>query len=268
MNKMLTGSIAAIAMAIAVPALAADLAPRYTKAPPPAPVMVYNWTGCYIGGNVGGGWARTEQAQIAKVGGPVIVPANDFGRSERSDFIGGGQIGCDYQWPGSNFLVGVQGMADFGNLRSSHVVPTAFPGFPVGSFISNNRLNYTVTATGRIGYLFAPQLLGYVKGGAAWANQDHNFIGTVPATFLSESANSVDRFGWTVGAGLEWMFAPGWSVFGEYNYMDFGRKDIAFVAGPATVGAPDIISTRLTVSQALVGVNYKFNWGGPVVAKY
>jgi outer membrane immunogenic protein len=268
MNKFLTGTIAAAAaITLAVPALAADMAPRYSKAPMAPPVMVYNWTGCYIGGNIGGGWARTDQFQVAKVGGPVIVPANDFGRSDSNgNFIGGGQIGCDYQF--GQFVIGAQGMADFGDIRSSHVVPTAFPGFPVGSFISNNKVNYTVTATGRVGYLFAPQLLGYVKGGAAWANQDHNFIGTVPAVFLSESVDNVDRFGWTVGGGLEWMFAPGWSVFGEYNYMDFGRKDIAFIAGPATVGAPDIVSTRLTVQQALVGVNYKFNWGGPVVARY
>ncbi|HYW64778.1 MAG TPA: outer membrane beta-barrel protein [Bradyrhizobium sp.] len=271
MNKLLTGSIAALAMAIAVPALAADLAPRYAKAPPPAPVMVYNWTGCYIGGNVGGGWARTEQSLVTSRG--VAAVAN-LGTSERSDFVGGGQIGCDYQWPGSNFVVGAQGMADFGNVRSTHIVPTAFPFFPVGSIASNNRLNYTVTATGRIGYLFAPQLLGYVKGGAAWANQDHNVIATLAAPFLLESANSVDRFGWTVGGGLEWMFAPGWSVFGEYNYMDFGRKNVGFVAGPAAApffvpSAPsDVVSTRLTVQQALVGVNYKFNWGGPVVAKY
>ena len=271
MNKFLTGTIAAIAVAVTVPALAADMAPRYSKAPPPAPMMVYNWTGCYIGGNVGGGSARTEQTQIAKLNPAPIAPTlinpnNDFGRSEKWDVIGGGQIGCDYQFAG-NWVVGVQAMADFGNLRSSHVVPTAFPGFPVGSFISNNKVNYTVTATGRIGYLFAPQVLGYVKGGAAWATQDHNFIGTVPAVFLSESSFS-SRAGWTVGGGLEWMFAPGWSVFGEYNYMDFGRRDVGFVAGPATVGAPDIVSTRLTVQQALAGVNYKFNWGGPVVAKY
>src|SRR6185295_579136 len=82
MNKFLTGTIAAIAVAATAPAFAADMAARYSKAPPPAPVMVYNWTGCYIGGNIGGGWARTEQTQIAKVGGPVIVPNNDFGRSD------------------------------------------------------------------------------------------------------------------------------------------------------------------------------------------
>ena len=265
MKNFALGMLAAVAMTGS--AFAADMAPRYAKAPP-APIAIYTWTGCYIGGNVGGGWARTEQTQIAKVGlVPPVVLNNDFGRSEKWDVIGGGQVGCDYQFAG-NWVVGVQAMADAGNLRSSHVVPTAFPGFPVGSFVSNNRVNYTVTATGRVGYLFAPQVLGYVKGGAAWANQDHNFIGTVPAVFLSESANSVDRFGWTVGGGLEWMFAPGWSVFGEYNYMDFQRKNIAFIPGPATVGAADIVSTRLTIQQALVGVNYKFNWGGPVVAKY
>jgi outer membrane immunogenic protein len=65
------------------------------------------------------------------------------------------------------------------------------------------------------------------------------------------------------------MFAPGWSVFGEYNYMDFGRKNIVYIPGPTAVGNPgDVISTRLTAQTALFGVNYKFNFGGPVVAKY
>jgi outer membrane immunogenic protein len=247
-------------------ASAADM-PLKAARPVAAPIVTYNWTGCYIGGNVGGGWAKTDQVQIAKVGGPVIIPNNNFGNSEKSDFIGGGQIGCDYQFAG-NWVVGVQGMADYANLRSSHVVPTAFPGFPVGAFVSVNRTKNVFTATGRVGYLFAPQLLAYVKGGGAWTRVDHIFNGTIPINFLSESALGVDRQGWTVGGGLEWMFAPGWSVFGEYNYMDFGRKDIAFVAGPATVGAPDIVRTRLEIQQVVVGVNYKFNFGGPVVARY
>ena len=165
--------IAASLIAVsAVSASAADLAARpYTKAPAPAPMISYNWTGCYIGGNVGGGWARTEQTQIAKVGGPLIVPTIILARSTGDgDFIGGGQIGCDYQFAG-NWVIGVAGHVRLRQSRSSHIVPTAFPGFPVGAFISNNRVNYTITATGRIGYLFAPQVLAYVKGGAAWANQ-------------------------------------------------------------------------------------------------
>ena len=76
--KNLLRSTVAMAALLVGPAMAADM-PVKARPPAPAPVAVYNWTGCYIGGNVGGGWARTEQSQIAKVGGPVIVPPNDFG---------------------------------------------------------------------------------------------------------------------------------------------------------------------------------------------
>ena len=57
-------------------------------------------------------------------------------------------------------------------------------------------------------------------------------------------------------------------MFGEFNYMDFGSRDVAFIAGPATVGAPDVVRTKLEIEQFLVGVNYKFNFASPVVAKY
>src|SRR3954451_11570596 len=108
MNKFLTGSIAAAAIAVAMPALAADMAPRYTKAPAPAPVMVYNWTGCYIGGNVGGAWARIRETSVSVAGFPLV---SDFGSNEATGVIGGAQIGCDYQFAG-NFVFGVQGMFD------------------------------------------------------------------------------------------------------------------------------------------------------------
>jgi outer membrane immunogenic protein len=256
-------SIVSLATGMIGAASAADLAARpYTKAPMMAPIMTYNWTGCYIGGNVGGGWARTNQSRVALVNGVAIVPPNDFGSGNGSNVIGGAQIGCDYQFAG-NWVVGVQGMFDFGNISESHINPS----FP--TFSDNTKVKDVFTVTGRVGYLFAPQLLGYVKGGGAWARVDYNNFGTVPVNFLSESATGVDRQGWTVGGGLEWMFAPGWSVFGEFNYLDFGRKNISFVAAPGTVGVvADVVRTRLQVEQVLVGVNYKFNWGGPVVARY
>jgi outer membrane immunogenic protein len=260
MNKLLTGSIAAIAMAVAVPALAADMAPRYSKAPALAPVMTYNWTGCYIGGNVGGAWSRIRETSVTVAGTPLV---SDFGASEASGVIGGAQIGCDYQFAG-NFVVGIQGMFDFSDLNSRHTLP-AFP-----AFFTENRTRDVFTLTGRVGYLFAPQVLAYVKGGGAWARIDTtHFVTVPPPTIVSEFATGQDRQGWTIGGGLEWMFAPGWSVFGEYNYMDFGRKTVGFTTGPLAVGIPSTVSTRLEIQQALVGVNYKFNWGGgPVVARY
>jgi outer membrane immunogenic protein len=247
------------------PAFAADL-PVKARPMAPAAVVAYNWTGCYIGGNVGAGWVRDEQTRIGTTAGVVLN--DNFGSGTHTDFIGGGQVGCDYQFA-SNWVIGVQGMVNFGSNTERHNIPITFfsaAGVPL-TFAEETTLKNTVTATARLGYLFAPQFLGYVKGGAAWARVDHaNFL-VAPAVSLSETASGT-RTGWTVGGGVEWMFAQGWSAFGEFNYLDFGTRDITFTSAPGAVGAASIIRTKLTESQALFGLNYKFGWAGPVVAKY
>jgi outer membrane immunogenic protein len=264
MKNFALGMLAAVAMTGS--AFAADMAPRYAKAPPPAPIAVYTWTGCYIGGNVGGAWHNVNQNSNRNVAGTVFAPPLDLGSADSGgDFIGGGQIGCDYQFAG-NWVVGIQGMFNFGDTRSSNNIFDARV-IGIGAPFTTTRTRDLYTVTGRIGYLFTPPLIGYVKGGGAWTRTYTEIRGNIPAPFLSESA-SADRQGWTVGGGLEYMFARGWSVFGEYNYADFDRKDITFIQGPATIGVPTINSTRLNIQTALVGVNYKFNWAQPVVAKY
>jgi len=253
---LMAAAIASVSFAGA--ASAADMRMPVKALPPPVPVL--SWTGCYIGGNVGGVWDRTSQTQIAKVTGVAVGP-NDFGSSNGSGFTGGAQVGCDYQFA-SRWVVGVQGMFDFSNFSDQHTLP-AFP-----AFFDVDNLKDVFTVTGRVGYLFTPALLGYVKGGGAWARADYNIFGFGPPLFASESATGINRQGWTVGAGLEWMFVRNWSVFGEFNYMDFGNKDIGFVQAPGTVGVADVVRTRLQVEQFLVGVNYRFNFGGPVAARY
>jgi outer membrane immunogenic protein len=242
-------------------AAAADMAVK--ARPMVAPVMTYNWTGCYIGGNVGGGWHKQDANFSRNVAGTVFTPPVDLGSSEGSAFIGGAQVGCDYQF-GGNWVVGAQGMFDFGNIDSSNTFTDA----RVLGFSQQTRTRDIFTGTARLGYLFVPQLLGYVKGGGAWTRSNTSVF--QPGGILLSETGSADRSGWTVGGGLEWMFAPSWSVFAEYNYMDFGRKDISFVAAPNTVGVATVNSTRLTMQTALVGVNYKFNWGwgAPVTARY
>jgi outer membrane immunogenic protein len=236
-------------------ASAADLAARpYTKAPIAAPLITYNWTGCYIGGNVGGGWAHTRQEF-------ALTPFTGtlFSDSRGSSVIGGAQVGCDYQL--DKFVIGAQGQFDFGRINSSAIEPL----FP--TFASAAQTKQIFTATARVGYLVVPSVLAYVKGGAAWAQTDLAVTGSVPVTFLSESA-TLNRSGWTVGGGAEWMFSPGWSVFAGYNYMDFGNGIAGYANGPGTVGTPNVLNARLTTQTALVGVNYKFGWGDPVAAKY
>src|SRR6185312_8815888 len=171
--------------------------------------------------------------------------------------------GCDYQFA-SKWVIGIQGKAEFDDINSSNLV-AAFPGITAAF-----RLRNTETLTARLGYTIAPTVLAYVKGGAAWAN------GNAAATALGLAGETADfnMTGYTVGSGVEWMFAPGWSVFGEYNYMNFGTKNFNFLStgflpgfGPAGALA-DTNAIRLTAQEAIVGVNYKFNWGGPVLARY
>lgn len=243
-------------------ASAADLPARpYTKAPVYAPAPI-SWTGCYVGGNVGGGWDRFSAGEVGFAGVPT--PFVDYGSQNGSSIVGGGQIGCDYQFA-PNWVVGIQGQAEFGTINSSNAV-AAFPGV-TAQFQANN----FETLTGRLGYTLTPPVLAYAKGGAAWTRGYGAAV--VTGGFVGKSAN-FGMTGYTVGGGLEWMFTPGWSVFAEYNYMDFGTKNVNFpstgiVPGFGAAGAlADTNAIRLTVQTVLAGVNYKFNLGNPVVAKY
>src|SRR5258708_20048996 len=141
------------------PAFAADL-PVKARPMAPAPAAVYNWTGCYIGGNAGAGWIRDEQTRIGTTAGAVLN--NNFGSGTQTNLIGGGQIGCDYQFA-STWVVGLQGMVNFGNNTERHNVPITFftPAGPPLMFAEHTTLKNTVTATPPPRFLFPPHLLPY-----------------------------------------------------------------------------------------------------------
>jgi len=239
MKKLTLGTAALVAM-LAGPAIAADLptkAPVY-KAPVVGPLVT--WTGCYLGGNIGGGWASKDYS--------APTSGTSFGSHTASGFVGGGQLGCDYQ--AGSWLFGIQGMFDWSNMRGDH--------FNQIAETESTRISWFSTLTGRIGYAVQPATLLYVKGGAAWVRDKHaeTFAGA-----LTGSAE-VTRRGWTVGGGLEYLFAPNWSLFAEYDFMAFGH-DTVFFAVPSTGFRWRI---EQDVQVVLVGINYRF--GGPVVARY
>jgi len=201
----------------------------------------------------GPGWIRRWCSRISSA--PRFA---NYGRENDSGFIGGGQIGCDFQT--GNLVVGVQGMFDWSNISGQHAV-TDLPGFT-----ETNNLRSVITGTGRAGWLWTPAFLGYVKGGIAWLNNRNQVL--LPGGGLFESS-SFTVPGMTVGIGGEWMFAPNRSVFAEYNYMWFLDDTAAhFTAAPGLFPPGEIINVRQRTQTALVGINYKFHWDGPVVAKY
>ena len=232
MKKILLATVALVALGATMPALAADLAARpYTKAPPYVAAPIYNWTGFYIGGHVGGAF-----------GGDNNILAPGFASGNDGRFMGGVQAGYDYQFA-PNWVMGLEANYSFLDTSSS------FANRGLGS------------VTGRLGYTWGPALL-YAKGGYAW--RDGNNLGVsvagLPVGFPTDGNH---KDGYTVGGGLEYMFAPNWSAKAEYQYYNFGNT--TFATGPADIAGR---SFRNDEHTAKVGVNYRFGWGGPAASRY
>ena len=102
-----------------------------------------------------------------------------------------------------------------------------------GPVVANFNNQWFDTLTGRLGYAVAPTWLLYFQGGAAWGHTSTNI--TFAGIQTGQSSNT--RTGWTVGGGVEWMFAPHWSVFLEGNWMDFGGPSGTLFTAPPPVGA-------------------------------
>ncbi|MGB3488094.1 MAG: outer membrane protein [Xanthobacteraceae bacterium] len=147
MKSFLLGTVALAAIGLALPANAADLAARpYTKAPAYVPPQIYNWTGFYLGGHVGGAFRGDDN--------------NVFGGSRDGSFLGGVQVGYDNQFA-PNWVFGLEANYSFKDTNG---------------FFANRGLG---SVTGRLGYTWGPALL-YVKGGYGWADTrfTNGFAGT------------------------------------------------------------------------------------------
>jgi outer membrane immunogenic protein len=290
--KRLVGIAALASVLAATSAWAADLPARvYTKAPVIPPV-IYDWTGFYVGGNVGGSWGREHDDgnltgtqnifEYRTASGPPVLPTSTaaigpvplYGRSNVNGVIGGGQAG--YNWQLGTWLLGLEGDFQGSGERSNGAICTV-AGCPAGSVLYNTsyRLDWFGTFRGRAGFLVAPQFLLYATGGLAYGH----LSATEPTVPLSWGGT---RAGWTVGAGGEWAIDSHWSIKAEYLYMDlggFGNASASTTTSVTVANVPRAGFSTLTVTNTTaafnthftdnivrVGVNYRF--GGPVVAKY
>jgi outer membrane immunogenic protein len=258
MRKFLQSSAVMTLLLAPAPALTADLA--YKAPQSVAPVSFYQWTGFYIGGHIGGGWGEEHATELPP--GVAGFPAGSmFAPHHLSGFLGGVQGG--YNWQASNhFVLGVEGEYSWADLSA-----TASTISPVAPFVSTTtiRSKELALATGRLGYA-ANNWLFFVKGGAAWAYNSSTGVGTLTnGTFVNTNFSSLDRSGWTAGGGVEWGFKPNWSAKIEYDHVDFGS---ATAAVNTSNGLTALVSSSNRVDLVKAGVNYRFNGGGPVVARY
>jgi len=252
-------SLASTALAVAAfttlfGAHAADLGPLVTKAPPPLPVY-YNWTGFYLGGNLGGSWGHQSEEML--IGGFPIGGVSDH----PNGVIGGGQIGYNWQfynsgaW-GNAWVFGLEADIQASSQRATD--DFAFLMSPVGPFSGDvaDKLEWFGTVRGRVGVAF-DRVLPYVTGGWAYGNRKLDGTLTLPAGTTSFSTSSTLTDGWTVGGGIEWAFWDHWTAKFEYLYLDLGNNnnndDFGLLKTPAGV-----TTGHFTDNIARVGVNYKF----------
>jgi outer membrane immunogenic protein len=268
----------AIATILTTSAMAADLA---VKAPPIPPV-VYDWTGFYIGLNLGYSWGRSSDLSTL-TNFPLGLPYFSNTDSSRMDgVVGGAQAG--YNWQVTNWVLGIEQDLDGTGQRSkrSFTCPTGVctPATPLGGplalvvlvpgpavpFSMSQRLDWFSTIRGRVGYLVTPKVLLYGTGGFAFGNvATSETVAGSPIGFTSTDT----RYGWTAGAGIEGIIAPNWTARLEYLYLDLGTTTGSFLTGvPANpVGLlSSNFSSHITDNILRVGVNYTFNT--PIVARY
>lgn len=228
MKKMILGALA-LAVFGANSGLAADLGRSYTKAAPPAyppAAPVYSWTGFYVGGHLGGAFGGG--------GGP-------FGSDTR--FLGGLQVGGDYQFA-PNWVAGIEGQYSWlpGSGNTAHL----------GAFNLTRDRDALGSITGRLGYTWGPSLL-YVKGG--WAYQDTSYEVRSLGVPVGFALNGNKKSGYTIGGGLEYLFAPNWSTKIEYQYYNFGSARFTGVSPAGVVAAGSFDNNVHTVK---LGLNYRF----------
>jgi outer membrane immunogenic protein len=214
-------------------AVAADVLPPAPAAPPvyrPPPASpAYNWSGFYIGAMGGYGWST------------------DNGNNLKGGF-GGGTIGGNAQF--GSFVVGAELEGAWADISQSASLP--------GIATATDRLQAFGSVTARAG-VAVDNLLIYGKGGFAIASNNINV--TVLGLPFSDTQTHT---GYTVGGGLEYGFTPNWSVKGEYLFAHYGSQTY-FNSGLLAPGFP---SGSFDVNTVKVGINYRFGWGGPVVARY
>jgi len=218
-------------------ALSADLPARPAYQAPAAVAPVQNWTGCYVGGNVGYAWGRGE---ISNVTGAGAVSGSNSG------LAGGAQVGCDYQ--AGAMVFGIRNLIDWSNLSSSGQVG----GGTFAGYTATNSNNWMDLLTARVGYAVQPAWLLYVQGGAAWRNSDQKLLNPA-GTQVGEVSST--RTGYTVGLGSEYKFAPGWSAFIEYNYANFGSNTVSI---PVPAVGTFTGNAKSDAQMVLAGVNWRF----------
>jgi outer membrane immunogenic protein len=250
MKKILGGLV--LSVLLAGPVMAADMPVK--ARPAPVVVALYKWTGCYIGGHVGIAWGRKRVNDLT-------APITTFNLNHDIEGFGaGGQIGCNV-WQNDRWVLGIEGQATWIDMDGEAF--TNSTAFTTSGFRTD--VNVIGSVAGRLGYAAGSngQVLFFVKGGAAFI--DEKFSAGFSGGPLIATGDNDLRWGWMIGGGVEAVITGNWTWKAEYNYSDFGTRNVRLCT-PAQLC--DDFSVRQRVQLFKMGINYRFDWASPVVARF
>jgi outer membrane immunogenic protein len=243
-KQMLLGSsLVASALMTIHPASAADLA---VKARPAVPAVAppFSWTGPYAGIAGGYGWGHSDHSDVCAIGDGNDCEGGD-GSFKMTGGLVGGTVGQNWQW--GSWVVGIESDFSWADISGSSNVCGPFPNsrFPREC---GTKLDFLGTLRGRLGIPIGPNngWLPYVTGGYAYGQVKawDNFLPTNGSDY---------RSGWTVGGGIEALFAPNWTFKVEYLWVDLGSKAMFDINLTPTI--PESVSVRTNMIR--VGINYQ-----------
>jgi outer membrane immunogenic protein len=254
-------------------ASAADLAVKAR----PMPVMLYNWTGCYIGLSAGGKGASISETVRTAAVGPFAASQLDLGRRDAESWIAGGQVGCNYQFA-SNWVIGIEGDAHAQNWGDSFPLAGAVVAPFVNGSLFDLHSSWQASARGRLGYAINRTLF-YGTAGAAWTELRSSVTwlpnGALPGVISNRTRTLT---GVTVGAGVEHAVTDNFTLGLEGRYtwyererLDLGLVPVGFIpaALPVIANGNAYRDVKLETGEIMVKANWKFGpTTYPVVAKY
>jgi outer membrane immunogenic protein len=251
-NLLFVGSL--LAVVTAGPAVAADLPATY-KAPPPA---VFNWSGCYLGGQIGGQWGSWTAG---------VNYTNPSSASREFDtkatFIGGGQIGCNYQPVGTAFVIGFEG--DFVGAKSTFEGEVyRYTTVPTDHFDAGGKIGNQGSLRVRLGAAYDRWMM-YAAGGVTWATIETNHLLVRDGVGRFVFEGSATRPAWNIGVGVEYAFVGGWTAGLEYRYTKYSSFDYLVAAGtaPFVFATHTVTADNVQTNDIRFRLNYLF--GGAVV---
>ena len=230
-------------------AWAADLP---VKAPPLPAAAPFSWSGCYVGANAGGGSVSIDQRVTTAA---PALPVRTFDSSGRdTSFIGGGQLGCNWQFD-PRWVAGFEG--DINYIHASRG-----QSFRIGGedTVQQTRLRWLATVRARFGYAWGPSYL-YATGGLALGDVKSSVTVTSvqnPAHITYSGSSSSTRTGWTVGAGFEHAFTNRLSLKLEYLHFDLGTADYGVPRVDLQAAGPWTASAKVSGDIVRAGFNYRF----------